>query len=345
MSEERVRQIIRQFPENGLKQLLTTAGNVRDLLALAGAAMLPRMDFSALQVDPTTYVTAEYRHVSSDLVLTLPLLPSGKGRRRKRLILTILLELQAQPDRLMLLRLLDYLVQIWKHQVRQHGQEQKSLASVKLHPVLPVVLHTGSYAWETLGTLLDLMDEAEDFRPVTPAFQPLFISLPDVLEGDLEMSGGSFGQVLALLKARKAGRAAFAHRLAQSVTKLQELRGDERLRRQELLSYVEALVYHSREGREHSLLRQRIDAALRHDEDRLEVDMARRTLADVHRDEAILADRKQMLVEQLRLRFKSLSAEMEQTIEATQNADKLAEWLRGVITAKDLASIGIVPPR
>jgi hypothetical protein len=78
MNEERVRQIVRNFPENGLKQVLTTAENVRDLLALAESKVLPRLDFSAMQVDPTTYVTAEYRHVTSDLVLNLPLLPSRR---------------------------------------------------------------------------------------------------------------------------------------------------------------------------------------------------------------------------------------------------------------------------
>jgi hypothetical protein len=86
-----------------------------------------------------------------------------------------------------------------------------------------------------------------------------------------------------------------------------------------------------------------------HDEDRLEVDMTRRTLADVHRDEGrlegALIARKQMLVDLLPLRFKSLPEEMEHTIKASQDADKLAEWLRGIITAKDLDSIGILPPR
>ena len=66
MNEDRVRQIVRQFPENGLKQILSSAGNVRDLLGLARASVLPRLDFAAMQVDPTTWhVTAEYRHVSS----------------------------------------------------------------------------------------------------------------------------------------------------------------------------------------------------------------------------------------------------------------------------------------
>jgi hypothetical protein len=348
LSEERARQIIRLFPENGLKQVLTSPGNVRELLSLGKAAMLPRIDFAGMQVDPTTYVTAEYRHVSSDLVLSVPLRSVAGGRTRKRLTLTKLIELQSEPDRLMPLRLLEYLVQIWKRHVKQYGETHKSLASVKLNPVLPVVLHTGSYAWEKMGSLLELMDDSEDFREVTPVFEPLFISLPDRSEADLEQQGGYFGQVLALLKARKARRGLFAQRLGRTVSSLEELKGEERLRRLELLCYVEALVYHSRETTEHNALRERIDAALKNDESRLEVNMVRRTLADVHRDEGRregeITVRKQTLLDLLRVRWGTVSAETEQAIAATQDAEKLAEWLRGVVTSKDLKSIGIRPP-
>ena len=238
---ERAQQIIRQFQENGLKQVLTNSANLRDVLVVGKATVLPRLEFASMKVEPTTFITAEYRHVSSDLVLTLPLLPSKKGGRKRRLTVTILIELQAQPDRLMLLRVLEYLVQVWKQQVRQHGERHKSLANVKLTPVLPVVLHTGSYSWEKLGRLVDLMDDAEDFVPVTPDFAPVFVSLPNVSEAELER-GGMFGQVLALLKARKARREPFAQRLERTVAKLGELKSAERERRVELLSYVEALV-------------------------------------------------------------------------------------------------------
>src|SRR5207237_4483877 len=108
---------------------------------------------------------------------------------------------------------LEYLVQVWKHQVKLYGHKLKAVASVKLSPVLPVVLHTGSYPWDTMGTLLDLMDDAEDFRPFTPEFEPVFISLPDLAEAELEEKGGYLGQVLALLRARKASRGLFAPRL------------------------------------------------------------------------------------------------------------------------------------
>jgi len=344
MDEERRLRIVRQFPENGLKLVLTSPANLRELLVAARAAMLGRLDFPRLAVDPTTYVTAEYRHASMDLVLTMPLRPSRRGGRKKRLTVTVLIELQSQPDRLMLLRVLEYLVLVWKDQVRRHRQRQRSLASVKLQPVLPVVLHTGSYPWERLGDLLALMEDAEDFRLFTPAFTPLFLSLPDRTEADLE-GVGAFGQVLALLKMRKARRAPFAERLGRTVTRLEELRGPERLRRLELLSYVEALVYHAREEAEHPALRQRIDSAVRHDEDRLEIEMTRRTLADVHREEGALAGMRQLLLELLRLRFGPLPPEMERKIETTQDPNQLTEWGRRFATTTDLEEVGILNPR
>src|SRR5437763_1069545 len=100
MSQERVREIVRQFPENSTKQLLHNPGNVRDLLSLGETPLLGRMLLDDMQVDPTSYVSADYRHVVSDLVLSVPLRPRKGGRARRRLLLTILLEHQSNPDRL-----------------------------------------------------------------------------------------------------------------------------------------------------------------------------------------------------------------------------------------------------
>ena len=124
-------------------------------------------------------------------------------------------------------------------------------------------------------------------------------------------------------------------------------------------------MYHLRQVSEHKALHERINAALRHNEDRLEVVMVRRMLADVHRDEGRdegrkegrdegrkegrdeghkegqLAANKRTLMELLRLRFETLPPVIEQTIETTQDATRLTKWLHGVITAKDLDSIGI----
>ncbi len=179
MTRERTLEMVRQFPENGMKLLLQQPDNARELLTLAGAPLLDRLVFAEMVVDPTTYVSADFRHVSSDLVLRVPLRPMRGSRRRRFLSLTILIEHQSAPDRLMILRVLDYLVQIWKAQVRAWGKEHGSFASVQLQPILPVVFYTGLHRWERLGGLLDLMHDAEPFRSVTPEFQPRFVNLPE----------------------------------------------------------------------------------------------------------------------------------------------------------------------
>jgi hypothetical protein len=81
MNKSRVLDIIRHFRENGLKVLLQQPGNLRDLVTLTGTPLREGMEFARLEVDPTTYVASDYRHLASDLVVKVPFRMDG-GRRR-----------------------------------------------------------------------------------------------------------------------------------------------------------------------------------------------------------------------------------------------------------------------
>jgi hypothetical protein len=342
MSVERIREIGRQFPENGMKLLLQQLGNLRDLLSLAEAPLLDRIAFDQLSVDPTTYVTADFRHVSSDLVLRAPLRRQRGARRGRMLSLTILIEHQSEPERLMLLRVLDYLVQIWKSQARSWGQEHGSLASVHLQPILPVVFYTGLHRWERLGGLLDLMPQAEPFRAVTPEFRPLFVNLPE-LAGERLAGAGYFGWLLRLVQQRKARARGFSELLGQAVSHLETMPADDRLRWLEMLSYVQALVYHDRAGREHQDLDALIQASLRTDQHRQEAEVARQTIADMLREEGqrheAIRSRQQMLLMLLSERFGALPGEVEKAIEGTKDQSRLDGWLRQVVRAARLEDL------
>jgi hypothetical protein len=67
----------------------------------------------------TTFVERDYRHVESDIVLVAPMRRRKGERTARRVLIYILVEHQSEPDRLMPLRSLDYLVQIFKYQVRE----------------------------------------------------------------------------------------------------------------------------------------------------------------------------------------------------------------------------------
>jgi hypothetical protein len=342
MARARIVQIVRQFRENGLKAVLERPGNVRDLLALAGAPHLDRLDFARMRVEPTSYVAADYRHLTSDLVVTVPLRRPG---RQGTLTLYVLIEHQSEPDALMILRVLEYLVQVYKGQLRDWERRHRSRTGFRLRPVLAVVLYTGTGVWESLGRLVDLVEGGELFPEAIPDYRPLFVSLPSLAPAALESAGGAFGWVLELIQQRHARPEEFRQLLVRVVNHLEELPDAERDRWLELLSYLEAMIYHDRAVPEHEPLRELVLSSVRTDERRREVQVIMRTMADVLREEGMrrgeIRARQDMLLLQIRARFKKVPKAIERTIKATDDVARLSTWIERFANAKTLDEVGI----
>src|SRR5262249_11817328 len=119
----------------------------------------------------------------------------------------------------------------------------------------------------------------------------------------------------------------------------------QRLRWLDLLSYLVALVYHERPENEHEPLGDLIEKSVKKDEYRQEVHMARRTIAQMLRDEGRAEARREHAAGtrllQLRLRFGELPAAVEQTVQATRDVEQLERWLDRFATAKSLSEVGI----
>jgi Putative transposase, YhgA-like len=214
-------EFARQFRENGLKLLFHDPGNVRELLYLKDPNRAACIDFSRLRVDPTTYVTADYRHLCSDLVLRMPYRTRLRGRRRV-LTLYLLLEHQSEPDHLMLLRVLEYLVQIHRAQIRDRAGRRPRRDELVLQPVLPIVLYTGTRTWNRLTNLASVvLGGDQEFSDVIPVFHPLFLNLSSFPSRQLESNGGFLGWVLGLLRLRGVSPSEFQAALARVVDHLE----------------------------------------------------------------------------------------------------------------------------
>lgn len=131
MRRPRWQEIVRHFPENGMKVLLQDPGNVRDLLTLARSDAVPLIDFTRLEPRPTSFEARDWRHVETDLLLTAPLIPRGGPRQRSQVWLYLLIEHQSRPEPLMPLRLLDYLAQVFKSQLQRWEQDHPSAAGFR----------------------------------------------------------------------------------------------------------------------------------------------------------------------------------------------------------------------
>jgi len=360
MRASRLERLIREFPQNGIKFMLEDPRNTRDMLALAEHEAVNWIDFSRARLVRTTFVARDFRHVEADVVLTAPL-HRLQGGQRRLLWLYLLIEHQSQPDLLMPLRILDYVVQIFKAQMRIWSRTHASFAGFRLQPVLPVVLYTGIQRWSSPGTLADLVEMAERFRQFTPIFEPLFVNLPAMTPARLETAGGFFGRVLRLVQQREAQPRAFQHLLEQVVASLEEMPPAERLRWLELLSYIHALVYHERHGSEHARLQETIQASVQSELHQREVATMGQTIAEKLKSEGrreglkkglkkglekgqrveAVRVRRETLLRLLQKRYHDLPFAVADAVGKTTDVKQLDTWLDRFAIAQSLTDIGI----
>jgi hypothetical protein len=347
----RIRELVRHFKENGMKMMLEHPANVRDVLRLADVPWFEEIGFEQLEHVKTTFIRRNYRHLQSDIVLTAPLI--GSGRAQSKLLIYILIEHQSEADRLMPLRLADSQVQIFRYQVRQWLKTQASEARICLSPVLPVVFYTGLRRWPEVGTLADLIERGDEFREVTPIVErPMYLNLPELPPDRLENRGGYFGWVLRLVQQRHARAAEFRQLLRNVIAHLEGMETEDRARWLDLLSFVGAMIYHERSESEHAELHETVEDSVDREELRREVSKMGRTMADVliergwtrgrteglneGRSEAAIETRQQTLIRLLRRRFGKLPARVTRAINATKATQQLDEWLDQVLTASSL---------
>jgi len=347
--------LTRNFPENGMKLLLEHPRNVRDLLALARDDIVHKVDLDRMHLVPTTFIASDYRHLSSDVVLVAPLRGAAHSSGR-RLMITILIEHQSVPDPLMPLRMVDYVTQIYRFQVnRWRARHGRSLVGFRLMPVLPVVFHTGTRSWETVGTLPDLIEAGEHFRRITPVMESLFLNLPAISPETLERKGGYLGWVLRMVQARRSRPAAFSRLLDRLLLHLKPMPELERARGEDLLSYIHAFVYHEREACEKYSLEDKLKAAAWTDDHRRELSRMGKTIAESLRDEGRAEGREEgreegrvesarsTLVRLLRMRFGEIPQNIALCIDDTSDLVQLNAWLDRIVTAGTLEEMGIFP--
>jgi hypothetical protein len=241
----------------------------------------------------------------------------------------------------MLFRVLDYLLQVYKTQLRAWGEEHPTYTGFLFRPVLPIVLYTGQRRWDGLTPFADLTEAGHLFRSVLPEVTPIFLNLSDTADDRLRRDGGPFGQVLRLVRRREAKVAEFRTLLTEALRHLERMPQAERLRWLELLTYLDAFVYHYRETTEQPSLHEVILDSVQSDELRLEVQTMHRTMADEHELRGELRGKRQTLVHQLRTRFGVLPELVAERIEAEQDVAQLDRWLENFATAKRLADVEI----
>ena len=163
--------------DENYKRLFASPLMVQDVLrACLPAHRLAAADLSSLGELSAEYVSDELRTRHGDTVWHLRL-----GRRRAFLL--VLLEFQAQDDRLMALRILTYTGLLLLELARNQPPE---VAGERLPAVLPVVLYNGTEPWTAAPDMGSLITPVGPWlAPYQPAQRYYLIDLQRVAADDL----------------------------------------------------------------------------------------------------------------------------------------------------------------
>ena len=343
MQDPRIQRLVRNFSENGVRFLLENSKNVRDLLMLADPEVAGALDLRHLTRLEGTLVKRDFRRVESDVILRAPLRVRRTGE--KNVWIYVLIEHQSEPDRWMPLRLLDYVLEIYRTQEREAKRRHGHRVRPALEPVLPVVFYTGTRRWDDVGTLRDLVPAAERIAVDIPTVHPLYLNLPALDADVLETGGGYLGWVLRLVQGRKTPPVKFRRLVARVVRKLEAIPRADEARWRELLVYIHALIYNARHSAAQPGLQREIEASVAAGARQREVTHMGRTIAEdlIERGRAE-GERKAAratLIRQLRVRFGELPDNMVATVQACDDLERLNMWLDRFATAATLDDVGI----
>src|SRR5947209_16106842 len=210
-----------------MRQSLQHPEHLRTFLLQAVPDLAGGFDCDRARLLDREFPLDDWRHREADLPFEIPY---RVGAKELWALVVVLIEHQSDTDPLLPLRLLYFAVTYWDRQWRQWEQQPRPRPPLRLNPVLPLVLYTGTTPWGSNRTLADLLGEPAAFHAFAPAWQPLFWNLADQTPEALLRSGAGWLQLMAVMRAERADAEAFLAVFAEAVRRLAALQGQDEVR-------------------------------------------------------------------------------------------------------------------
>jgi hypothetical protein len=143
-----------------------------------------RIDESDMIRVDKEFVLQDYRKKEADIIYKLKLKDIETGEK-KEIIFYVLLELQSSVDRLMPYRLLMYMVQIWKEELKNIKYTEAQKKNFKLPAIVPIVMHNSGQKWNVSRNFKDMLNETKSFGNHLVDFEYILIDVNSYSEQEL----------------------------------------------------------------------------------------------------------------------------------------------------------------
>lgn len=300
---------------NFFQKVFSEAANVEAFLKFVlPAALQNQLDFTAISLDPTSYVSEEYKASFSDLAV--------KCRTKVEELpidIYFLFEHKSYQDKGVLVQLLRYMSVMW-----QRDRDEKK----PLRVIVPLVFYHGEGSWQIPTQFIEQFSIAEEWKPFLLNFTYVLF---DVNAWDWEAeSSRPLRENVFLLSAMMLMKAAFSKDLHLIRQMFQLWHQIGFTQEQERINFL--LIYVA-ETQDTSIAKLEKMA----EETNLQGEQIMPTLAQRLRDEGIekgyLLDRQEVLIMLLSTRF-HLNESEKQAIRQVDEIEKLTAALKLVVTTQ-----------
>ena len=223
---------LHDFLDRAFRESLQQPDNLRDFLHQVVPNLAAGFICERARLLTREFPLDDWRRRESDLLFEIPY---RSGVDEQTALVCVLIEHQSNADPRMALRLLVYAVLYWDRQWKAWEQSESPRSPLRLTPVVPIVLHTGSTPWRTHRQLTDLLSGPEAFHAFAPRWQPLFWDLAEQSPQALLNAAEEWLQALAVVRVEEAGAADFREVFTQALHRLEALHDRNRVRWYDLL--------------------------------------------------------------------------------------------------------------
>lgn len=151
-------------------------------------ALLARLHLDTIEIVKDSFIDQELQEYFSDLLYKI-MIDKRAG------YIYLLFEHKSYPERRIHLQLLEYLLRIWRLDLKQRSKRQHV---GRLPFVLPLVLYHGKRPWRIKRRFAEFFHESGDvFQPYIPDFEYVLFDLTQYV--DEELKGAAFFQIVLLL--------------------------------------------------------------------------------------------------------------------------------------------------
>jgi hypothetical protein len=225
-----------------IRTFLGRRENLADFVREARPRLAPGFVFEQARPASREFLTEDWRRREADLLFEVPY---RWVERATEVLVWILVEHQSDTDTLVPLRMLLEMVMAWSRQWQTWQETAPPRGTLRLRPVVPIVLYTAEVSWGSNETIRDLVDAPPELMEAVPNWGPVFWNLSDRTPEQL-LTGGPFMQVLAMLRVGGADSSVFTEVYRRASSNLASLAATQVVRWQELIQGLLNFVHRRR---------------------------------------------------------------------------------------------------